>query len=183
MISLPEPAYDLSPLRPGEIPLWQLVIAQFRLPEPTDHGATHWLTVLRNGMELCRHHPADEEIVRLFALFHDSCRHDEYADPGHGSRGAQLAIEFRQADHFHLDDPRMELLVTACRIHNGGMPQSDPTLAVCLDADRLDLGRVGITPDPLRLSTSTAKSIASGLPITSASKTTPSPIPLSVFIR
>jgi hypothetical protein len=38
--------------------------------------------------------------------------------------------------------------------------QSNPTLAVCLDADRLDLGRVGITPDPLRLSTSTAKSIA-----------------------
>jgi hypothetical protein len=40
MISLPEPAYDLSPLRPGEIPLWQLVIAQFRLPEPTDHLTT-----------------------------------------------------------------------------------------------------------------------------------------------
>ena len=55
----------------------------------------------------------DEEIVRLFALFHDSCRHDEYADPGHGSRGAQLAIDFRQAGRFHLDDPRMELLVTA----------------------------------------------------------------------
>jgi len=36
----------------------------------------------------------------------------------------------------------------------------EPTLAVCLDADRLDLGRVGITPDPLRLSTSTAKAIA-----------------------
>ena len=40
------------------------------------------------------------------------------------------------------------------------MPQSEPTLAVCLDADRLDLGRVGITPDPLRLSTSTARDIA-----------------------
>ena len=100
------------------------------------------------------------EIVRLFALFHDSCRHDEYADPGHGPRGAQLAIDFRQAGHFHLDDPRMELLVTACRIHNGGMPQSNSTLAVCLDADRLDLGRVGITPDPEYLSTPTAKSIA-----------------------
>jgi hypothetical protein len=55
MISLPEPAYDLSPLRPGEIPLWQLVVDQFRLPMPTVHGAFHWLTVLRNGMELCRH--------------------------------------------------------------------------------------------------------------------------------
>jgi hypothetical protein len=40
----------------------------------------------------------------------------------------------------------------------------EPTLAVCLDADRLDLGRVGIIPDPLRLSTVTAKSIAEGQP-------------------
>jgi uncharacterized protein len=70
------------------------------------------------------------------------------------------SIDFRQTGHFHLDDPRMELLVTACRIHNGGMPQSEPTLAVCLDADRLDLGRVGITPDPLRLSTTTGKALA-----------------------
>ncbi len=70
------------------------------------------------------------------------------------------SIDFRQAGHFHLDDPRMELLVTACRIHNGGMPQSDSTLAVCLDADRLDLGRVGITPDPLLLSTTTAQEMA-----------------------
>jgi hypothetical protein len=38
--------------------------------------------------------------------------------------------------------------------------QSNPTLAVCLDADRLDLGRVGITPDPLRLSTATAREMA-----------------------
>ena len=114
-------------------------------------------------MELCRHHPADAEIVRLFALFHDSCRHDEYADPGHGPRRAQLPIDFRQAGRFQLDDPRMEIPVTACRIHNGGMPQSEPTLAVCLDADRLDLGRVGIIPDPLRLSTSTARRWVSGL--------------------
>jgi uncharacterized protein len=54
----------------------------------------------------------------------------------------------------------MTLLVTACEIHNGAPPQTDPTLAVCLDADRLDLGRVGITPDPEYLSTPTAKSIA-----------------------
>jgi uncharacterized protein len=54
----------------------------------------------------------------------------------------------------------LDLLVTACNIHNGAGPQSDPTLSVCLDADRLDLGRVGITPDSRLLSTPTAKSIA-----------------------
>jgi len=74
-----------------------------------------------------------------------------------------LALEYRQAGHYQLDDTRMELLVTACEIHNGAAPQSDPTLAVCLDADRLELGRVGITPDPLLLSTSTARDIATRL--------------------
>ena len=140
--------------------LWQRVIAQFRLGTKTSHGPRHWLTVLRNGLYHCQHHPAEIEVVRLFALFHDSCRHNEYGDPQHGPRGAELAIAFRKAGHFELDDSRMDLLTTACRIHNGGAVQSDPTLAVCLDADRLDLGRVGITPDPERLSTTTARRIA-----------------------
>lgn len=147
-------------LTPTEFPLWQLVTAQFRLGRDSYHGPSHWLTVRHNGLYLSRHHPADVEIVRLFALFHDSCRENESRDPQHGPRGAQLALEFRTAGHFELDDARMDLLVTACEIHNGGPPQSDPTLAVCLDADRLDLGRVGITPDPERLSTTTAQTIA-----------------------
>jgi uncharacterized protein len=48
----------------------------------------------------------------------------------------------------------------SCRIHNGADRQDEPTLAVCLDADRLDLGRVGIVPDPARLSTARARDIA-----------------------
>jgi uncharacterized protein len=150
-------------LTSSELPLWQLVTARFRLGAHSDHGPRHWRTVLRNGLYLCRHHAADEEVVRFFALFHDSCRVDEYADPLHGPRGAQLALEFREAGHFQLDDTRMELLVTACEIHNGAGPQTDPTLGVCLDADRLDLGRVGVTPDPVLLSTSTARDIAARL--------------------
>jgi hypothetical protein len=54
----------------------------------------------------------------------------------------------------------ISLLHSSCRIHNGAPPQSNPTLAVCLDADRLDLGRVGITPDPQLLSTTTAREMA-----------------------
>ena len=148
-------------LEPFELILWQLVTEQFLLDRDSIHGPSHWMTVRRNGLYLAKLHGADPEIVRLFAVFHDSCRTNEYADPEHGPRGSVLAEAFRAAGHFQLDDNRMDLLVTACRIHNGGLPQSEPTLAVCLDADRLDLGRVGINPDPKLLSTTTAKDIAS----------------------
>ena len=147
-------------LDPFELVLWQLVTAQFQLDPDSIHGPSHWMTVRRNGLHLAKLHEADPEVVRLFAVFHDSCRRNEYGDPEHGPRGSALAELFRAAGHFQLDDNRMDLLVTACRIHNGGPPQSEPTLAVCLDADRLDLGRVGIIPDPRLLSTTTAKDIA-----------------------
>lgn len=148
-------------LTSAELPLWKLVLARFRLGTNPSHGPAHWHRVRRNGLYLAHHHPeADDEIVRLFALFHDSCRENEYKDPEHGPRGASLALEFRQLGHFRLEDTRMDLLFTACTIHNGAGVQSEPTLSVCLDADRLDLGRVGITPDPARLSTLTARDIA-----------------------
>jgi hypothetical protein len=34
-----------------------------------------------------------------------------------------------------------------------GQLSTDPTVGVCFDADRLDLGRVGIEPDPELIST------------------------------
>lgn len=43
---------------------------------------------------------------------------------------------------------------------HGADPEVVRLFAVCLDADRLDLGRVGIIPDPQLLSTTTAKDIA-----------------------
>ena len=46
----------------------------------------------------------------------------------------------------HLDDDRFDLL-EACRLHTDGHTVGDRTLLACWDADRLDLGRVGITPE------------------------------------
>ena len=151
---------DLAALSAAEQELWERVCGRFQLDLDSDHGPAHWLRVRRNGLYLAREHGADEEVVRLFAVFHDSCRESEYGDPPHGPRGGRLAIKYREEGHFALDDVRMELLVTACNIHNGGPPQEDPTIGVCLDADRLDLGRVGIMPDPELMSTVTAKVIA-----------------------
>lgn len=147
-------------LTPDEVRLLRHLQDQFRLGPHSDHGPRHWLTVLRNGLHLASHHPAEVPVVRLFALIHDSCRHDEWRDPDHGPRAAELAERLHGDGWFQLEPLSLELLLTACRIHNGADPQDEPTLAVCLDADRLDLGRVGIRPDPKHLSTDRARDIA-----------------------
>lgn len=147
-------------LTPEEIRLVRHLAEGFRLAPDSVHGPVHWLTVLRNGLHLAIHHPCDVAVVRLFALIHDSCRHDEWRDPEHGPRAADLAVRLHADGWFSLPELSLELLLTACRIHNGGDPQEEPTLGVCLDADRLDLGRVGIRPDPARLSTERARDIA-----------------------
>ena len=51
----------------------------------------------------------------------------------------------------------MLLLVEACRYHSDGIVDAHPTIQACWDADRLDLGRVGIRPDPRFLCTGYAR--------------------------
>ena len=45
----------------------------------------------------------------------------------------------------------MKLLTEALIHHSEGYIEGDVTVRVCWDADRLDLGRVGIEPKPERL--------------------------------
>ncbi|MDX2194051.1 MAG: hypothetical protein NW201_11890 [Gemmatimonadales bacterium] len=135
------------------------VIAGFALGERSLHGPSHWARVERHGMLLAERSGADRLVVRLFALFHDSCREDEGRDPEHGPRGAALAASLR-GTLYELDDARFALLHEACRIHNGAGPHADPTIGTCLDADRLDLWRVGITPDPTLMSTDHGRELA-----------------------
>jgi uncharacterized protein len=49
------------------------------------------------------------------------------------------------------------LLYLACAGHTGDKNQPDITIQTCWDADRLDLGRVRVTPHPSRLCTAAAK--------------------------
>ena len=49
------------------------------------------------------------------------------------------------------------LLSTACEHHDRGRGTDDATVGACWDADRLDLGRVGILPKRKELSTAQAK--------------------------
>ena len=59
---------------------------------------------------------------------------------------------------FDLTDGEMDILTEALTYHSDGYTEGDITVKVCWDADRLDLGRVGIRPEPDRLCTDTAKS-------------------------
>jgi uncharacterized protein len=135
------------------------ILDDYALPVDGAHGVVHWARVSENGRRIAEATPgADAEVVGLFALFHDARRVNEYYDHAHGLRGAELARELR-GSLVHLDDRRFGLLYEACRLHTDGLTVGDPTLLACWDADRLDLGRVGILPDPARLGTDAARSL------------------------
>ncbi|HRH44082.1 MAG TPA: hypothetical protein PKY82_20795, partial [Pyrinomonadaceae bacterium] len=58
-----------------------------------------------------------------------------------------------------LDKKDLDLLTFACTHHNAGILEGDITVQTCWDADRLDLGRIGIRPNPQYLCTKTAKRV------------------------
>lgn len=134
----------------------QSVLAGYALPHDGYHGVYHWARVWENGLRVAEVNGADHEVVRLFALFHDARRVNEHLDPDHGLRGGDLAHALR-GTLVHLDDTRFELLYEACRLHTDGHTEGDATLLACWDADRLDLGRVGITPRAELLCTDAAR--------------------------
>jgi uncharacterized protein len=123
------------------------------------HGPAHWRAVERNGFLLAERTGADVTVVRLFALFHDSRRKNDGDDAEHAVRGAAYAAELH-GSHYSLDLARLDLLLEACRSHTSGIFSGDRTIATCWDADRLDLPRVGIRPNPALLSTPFGREIA-----------------------
>ena len=136
--------------------LWTRVAA---LSTSLMHGIDHWRRVEGNGLILAERTGADVEVVRLFAIFHDSRRLHDGTDHGHGARGAELAASWRGV-FFDLPDDRFESLRYACVWHTDQTHHSDPTIGSCWDADRLDLGRVGIQPDPRWMSTDYGRELA-----------------------
>jgi uncharacterized protein len=139
--------------------LWKFVVAQFPCGSDSIHGPEHWRRVERNGVWLATSTGADLVVVRLFALFHDSRRVNEYVDDGHGLRGANLAGQLR-GKFYELPDSAFDKLEYACIWHTESIHHDDPTIGTCWDADRLDLGRVGTLPDPSFMSTNAGKHAA-----------------------
>jgi uncharacterized protein len=139
--------------------LWAIVTGQFPLGVHSIHGPRHWKQVEKNGLMLAKETGADEIIVKLFSIFHDSRRQNENIDNGHGTRGSQLAKSMKGI-HFDLPDHSFEILVEECANHTDSKPASNITVATCWDADRLDLPRVGIIPDPDRMCTAPGRRLS-----------------------
>jgi uncharacterized protein len=132
---------------------------EFRLAWGGIHGAPHWSRVRRNGLILAELTGANRRVVEYFAFIHDLGRLNDNHDPEHGHRAALIA-ERIAGDLIEVSDHELELLAQACRTHSDGRIDGDITIQTCLDADRLDLGRVGIKPCPTRLCTPIAKTNA-----------------------
>jgi uncharacterized protein len=102
---------------------------------------------------------ADPLVVVLFSLFHDCMRRTDKRDPKHGPRAADFVRGERTLLRF-LTPTQFEQLVYACANHTHEIHNSDTTIGTCYDADRLDLPRVGIVPNPRMLNTAYAKRLA-----------------------
>jgi uncharacterized protein len=139
--------------------LWQQVSTQFQCGSDSIHGPSHWRRVEQHGLSLATKTGADITVVRLFALFHDAQRVNESVDHGHGVRGAELAAKMR-GSVFAISEAAFTVLHAACSGHTDNQYSTDPTIGTCWDADRLDLGRVGIIPDERFMSTAFGKEIA-----------------------
>jgi len=122
------------------------------------HGISHWETVQRNGLYLAQFTGADVQVVSYFAYFHDCMRENEHDDPEHGARGSLYAKKYKHL--LDLNDEQLAMLCRACSGHTYGRKSACATVATCWDADRLDIGRVGIVPNSKYLFSDEAKRIA-----------------------
>lgn len=120
------------------------------------HGSPHWARVRMNGLRLAETTGANTRVIEAFAFIHDACRENDYDDPLHGHRAAHLARRLH-GSLLDLSLEELSLLETACVGHSDGHILGDVTVCVCWDADRLDLGRVGIKPRADRLCTAAAR--------------------------
>jgi uncharacterized protein len=124
------------------------------------HGIVHWKQVERNGLLLAEKTNADIMVVRLFALFHDSKRANDGPDIVHGARGAEFAKQCFEEHRFDITQEQFDKLYHACKFHTTEQRSGDATIDTCYDADRLDLGRIGIMLDPDKMATAYGATIA-----------------------
>jgi uncharacterized protein len=134
------------------------VMSQFRISKSGYHGTNHWARVRHHGLTIAKESGADLLVVELFAFLHDSQRINENEDRMHEERAAEYAESLNHR-YFDLPDSSLEKLLYSIRFHSSGQVHQCPTIQTCWDADRLDIGRVGIKPNAKYLSPFAAKHI------------------------
>ena len=130
----------------------EVAIKHARKDEFSIHGIDHWDRVANYGLSTASPE-ADLDVVLCFAYLHDVERQDDGYDEEHGPRAAALVDQIRDSVLAFLDDKQIGLLKEACALHTICHKIGNPTIDACFDSDRLDLSRVGITPDPDKMAT------------------------------
>ncbi len=140
-----------------------LVKKDFKIDYYGDHGIKHWRRVYANTQRLAKHYNIESEVFELFALLHDSKRHDEYEDRHHGVRAAGFVQKLLRDGVIILDETDEQRLIYACANHTKSDKDNplfdDLIVQICFDSDRLDIGRVGYDVDISYLATEYAKSL------------------------
>ena len=125
------------------------------------HGLSHWERVETFGLLMAEMCPeADKEVISWFAYTHDSMRKDDGACVEHGPDAAELVDKVRDTYMSELSDEQIRVLKMACYYHTFEKNTEDITADICLDADRLDLTRCGIQPNPLMMASSVGSELA-----------------------
>ena len=155
------PYYNISSIKAFALEGWTL---------GKTHGLPHWQRVERNGIllslkeyngSLYLRKDINIKVIRLFAYLHDKCRLSNHNDWKHGERAADMLYTIRNTLLKDLTNEEFYLLEKACRFHTTMHKTGNPTIDVCFDADRLDLGRVGIEPHSTKMVTERGKYYAS----------------------
>lgn len=138
----------------------EFAINHMYLGDDSLHGIHHWDRVFNIACRFLNVPEVDTDVVFCFAYLHDVERRDDGYDEEHGPRAAALIDEIRDSVLGFLDDKQIALLKEACALHTVCHRIGNPTIDACFDSNRLDLGRVGIVPDPEKMATAEGAALA-----------------------
>lgn len=124
------------------------------------HGLQHWTRVHENIIRLCQlNKGVNMDVALAFAYLHDSCRRYDGRDINHGERAVDNVMSLRNTILNKFSDGEIKILCEACKLHTSTIRTGNITIDTCFDADRLDISRVGICPDPEKMATNGGKSL------------------------
>ena len=135
--------------------------SHFKLLHSGYHGVDHWSRVFNNSKQINKlmSNKVNEDLLFLFAFFHDVERTNEGHDLIHGKEAAKLLEELNNSELFSLTENDLNELQGAMELHSNGVITGTILQKICYDSDRLDLWRADIKINPVYLCTDAAKQI------------------------